>query len=214
MHFLKPSLSYFMEAVLLQGFGCDCDTNQSFPLNVSSMEILQTQPSALPTAAAEFLLWSVFTNAIRSGGAGRTHPDFILYLLGKLRLTAEAAAAQMGWLQKRWSCTSLLPAAHRDAESPGSASHEGLQYLWCIPKKSNLNHKATALWQKTTASLPPSWWAAGSCYLSRRRAEIVPLNSDQVSKCLPACWSWSEPFFLPSFSFSILRVANKYHNRI
>lgn len=189
-----------MEAVLLQGFGCDCDTNQSFPLNVGSMEMLQTQPSALPTAAEEFLLWSVFTTAIRSGGAGRTHPDFILYLLGKLQVTAEAAAAQMGWLQKWWSCTSPASSTQRGREPRVSLTWRSAIHLMYPPKKSNLNHRATALWQKTTASLPPSWWAAGSCYLSRRRAEIVPLNSDQATKCLPACWSWSEPFFLPFLS--------------
>lgn len=94
---------------------CNCDTNQCLVPSVGSTEMLQTQPSALPSAAREFLLQSVFTNAIHSGGAGRTHPGFILYLLGKLWVTAEAAAAWTSWYK-----------AGHAAPSPASSAGPGV----------------------------------------------------------------------------------------
>lgn len=185
------------------------DTNQLFAPDVGSMEMLQTQPLALPTAA-EFLLRSVFTNAICSGGAGRTHPDFILYLLRKLWVTAEAAAAQMGRLQNGPSRASPLPAGHREAEDPGSASHKGLQSLWCIPKiqpESQSNCTVTEDNSKLATVLVGCrqlWPVMKSWhYASEFRSGQQVLTSRLV-----LVWT------VLSFSFSILRVANKYHNRI
>lgn len=99
---------------------CDCDRNQCFIPNVGSMEMLQTQPLALPGATWEFLLWSVFTNGIHSltssKEAGKTHPSFIFYLLGKLWVTVEAAAAPTGGTRKWLSCTTHLPARQGEAK--------------------------------------------------------------------------------------------------
>lgn len=131
---------------------CDCDTNQCFIPDVGSMEMLQTQPLALSTATRKFLLRSVFTNAIHSltdsKEAGKTHPNFILYLLGKLWVTVEAAVAPTGGTRKQRSCTTHLPARQGKAKErqwPGFGSTRGSALPLTFSKKSNPDHGATGL---------------------------------------------------------------------
>lgn len=116
---------------------CDCGTNQCLVPHVSSMEILQTQPVPLPTATWEFLLQSAFTNGIHSlrvsKGFGKTRPNFALYLLEKLCLTGEAAAAPKGGTQEQ-----LSPQHDRERwrpdPGPGLPAQKGQQHLWHLPK--------------------------------------------------------------------------------
>ena len=157
----------------------NCDTNQCFVPDIGSMEMLQTQTLALPTATWEFLLRSVFTNAIHSltdsKGVGKIHPNFILYLLGKLWVTAEAAAAPTGGTQKWPSCTTHLPAGQGEAKGrpwPRFGSTRGSAIPLTFSEKSNLNHRATGLWlttQQQVCCCPGRLQAAGSP-LSWRKA--------------------------------------------
>lgn len=48
----------------------------------------------------------------------------------------------------------------------------------------------------------PGGLQAAGMPLSGRKAEIMPLNSDQANECLTVYWSWSQQFLFPSLSWS------------
>lgn len=179
MHLPKQVLCHLqthVEASPVAGIWLVTDTNQCLVLHVGSMETLQTQPLPLSTATWEFLLQSVFTNGIHSlrvsKGFGKTRPNFTLYLLEEPWVTGEAAAAPKSGTQEQLSCTTHPPARQGEVKArpwPRLGSTGGSATPLASSKKSNLNHRATELWQTTqVCCCPGGLQVAGSTLLRRK----------------------------------------------
>lgn len=196
---------------------CGCDINQCLVPHVGSMETLQTQPLPLSTATWEFLLQSFFANGIHSfrasKGFGKTRPNFTLYLLEKPWVTGEAAAAPKGGTPERLSCTTHPLARHGGVKArpwPRPGSTGGSATPLTSSKTSNLNHRAAGLWQTIqVCCCPGGLQVAGSPVMKESLNNAFKFRSNQRALS-------SLPGLVPitRFLFSVLKFANKYHNRI